>query len=51
MKKRISLALSLCIAASMIHIPISAADITGDYIAQLSEMAAEYDNGSYFETK
>ena len=51
MKKRISLALSLCIAASMIHIPISAADTTGDYIAQLSEMAAEYDNGSYFGTK
>ena len=47
MKKRISIALSLCLAASMIHIPVSAADKTGDYIAQLSEMVAEYD-GSYF---
>lgn len=50
MKKRISLVLSLCLAASMIHIPVSAADTTGDYIAQLSEMVAEYDNGSYFGT-
>ena len=50
MKKRISLVLSLCLAASMIHIPVSAADTTGDYIAQLSEMVAEYDNGNYFGT-
>lgn len=50
MKKRISLVLSLCLAASMIHIPVSAADTTGDYIARLSEMVAEYDNGSYFGT-
>ena len=50
MKKCISLVLSLCLAASMIHIPVSAADTTGDYIAQLSEMVAEYDNGSYFGT-
>lgn len=34
----------------MIHIPVSAADTTGDYIAQLSEMVAEYDNGNYFGT-
>lgn len=50
MKKRISLVLSLCLVASMIHIPVSAADTTGDYIAQLSEMVAEYDNGNYFGT-
>lgn len=31
MKKRISLALSLCLAASMLHIPVSAG-ATEDYI-------------------
>ena len=48
MKKRISLALSLCLAVSMMNMPALAENATDNYISQLSAMVSEYDTGSYF---